>query len=101
MTAQTIISVRDVSRHFGKAVVLKSASLEVQTGQIVGLLGPSGAGKTTLVRLIAGTDVADSGTVTVDGVPMPRLDVLQRIGYMAQSDALYGELTGRQNMRFF
>jgi len=97
----SIISVRDVSRSFGKAQVLKRASLEVATGQIVGLLGPSGAGKTTLVRLVAGTDQADTGDVTVDGVKMPRLEVLERIGYMAQSDALYGELSGRENMTFF
>jgi ABC-2 type transport system ATP-binding protein len=96
-----IIEVKDVSRSFGSAMVLRSASLSVEPGQIVGLLGPSGAGKTTLVRLIAGTDRADRGTVIVDGVAMPRLEVLERIGYMAQSDALYGELSGRENMLFF
>jgi ABC-2 type transport system ATP-binding protein len=99
--SKPIIIVKDVTRRFGKQTVLDGASLEVHPGQIVGLLGPSGAGKTTLVRLIAGTDVADKGTVVVDGVTMPRLEVLERIGYMAQSDALYGELTGAQNMRFF
>ena len=99
--APAIISVRDVSRRFGKRNVLQGASLEVQVGQIVGLLGPSGAGKTTLVRLIAGTDRADRGEVVVDGVVMPRLDVLARIGYMAQADALYGELSARENLRFF
>jgi ABC-2 type transport system ATP-binding protein len=101
MAGTSVISVRNVSRSFGKTTVLRGASLEVPAGQIVGLLGPSGAGKTTLVRLIAGTDRADTGQVEVDGVPMPRLDVLDRIGYMAQADALYGELTARQNMRFF
>jgi ABC-2 type transport system ATP-binding protein len=96
-----IISVRGVSRTFGKQKVLIDASLDVAPGQIVGLLGPSGAGKTTLVRLIAGTDHADKGEVIVDGVRMPQLSVLERIGYMAQSDALYGELSGRENMAFF
>jgi ABC-2 type transport system ATP-binding protein len=99
MTA--VISVRDATRSFGATTVLRGVSLEVEAGQIVGLLGPSGAGKTTLIRLIAGTDRADRGEVVVDGVTMPRLDVLERIGYMAQSDALYGELSGRANLRFF
>jgi ABC-2 type transport system ATP-binding protein len=96
-----LIEVRDVTRRFGKTTVLDKASLSVDKGQIVGLLGPSGAGKTTLVRLIAGTDQADAGDVTVDAVRMPDLRVLERIGYMAQSDALYGELSGRENMAFF
>jgi ABC-2 type transport system ATP-binding protein len=96
-----IIDVREVTRSFNNTPVLQRATLAVDPGQIVGLLGPSGSGKTTLVRLIAGTDKANGGTVVVDGVQMPRLDVLERIGYMAQSDALYGELSGRENMVFF
>lgn len=93
--------VERVSRSFGKRTVLDQVSLEVGKGEIFGLLGPSGSGKTTLVRLITGLDVPDGGTVKLLGEPMPRLNMLARIGYMAQSDALYGELTAQENLAFF
>ena len=76
-------------------------SLQVSEGELVALLGPSGAGKTTLVRMLAGADVAGTGTVHIAGEEMPSLAALPKIGYMAQSDALYLELTGRQNLEFF
>jgi len=100
-SAAPCISVDRVSRSFGKRTVLDQVSLEVGKGEIFGLLGPSGSGKTTLVRLITGLDVPDGGTVKLLGEPMPRLNLLARIGYMAQSDALYGELTAQENLSFF
>lgn len=56
MSVHPPIQVERVSKRFGKKVVIDDVSLEVQTGEIFGLLGPSGAGKTTLVRMIAGID---------------------------------------------
>ncbi|AOL33831.1 ATP-binding cassette domain-containing protein [Anoxybacillus geothermalis] len=58
MSVHPPIQVERVSKRFGKKVVIDDVSLEVQTGEIFGLLGPSGAGKTTLVRMIAGIDQA-------------------------------------------
>jgi ABC-2 type transport system ATP-binding protein len=98
---KSAIAVRGVWKRFGKRQVLADVSLDVCPGQIVGLLGPSGAGKTTLVRLIAGSDEPNSGATEVGGLPMPDLRALEHIGYMAQSDALYLELSGRQNLEFF
>ncbi|WAH36072.1 ABC transporter ATP-binding protein [Alicyclobacillus dauci] len=95
------IQVSHVDRMFGKKLVLHDISLEVENAEIFGLLGPSGSGKTTLVKLIAGIDQATRGTIVVKGVQMPRRTMLQNIGYMAQSDALYGELTARENLDFF
>jgi ABC-2 type transport system ATP-binding protein len=95
------ISVQHVDRSFGKTRVLRDVSLEVQNGEIFGLLGPSGSGKTTLVKLIAGLDAPTSGQVYVSGVRMPSRDMLGKIGYMAQSDALYNELTAKENLDFF
>ncbi|SFV08936.1 ABC transporter ATP-binding protein [Alicyclobacillus macrosporangiidus] len=95
------IQVSHVDRKFGKRLVLQDIDFEVKPAEIFGLLGPSGSGKTTLVKLMAGIDRPTSGTVVVGGVQMPRLDMLGKIGYMAQSDALYAELTAKENLDFF
>lgn len=91
----------NINKSFGNQIVLNNINLQVQPGQIVGLIGPSGAGKTTLVKIIMGMDAPDSGTVTVLGKSMPNRQNLAHIGFMAQSDALYELLTGRENLTFF
>ncbi len=96
----TSISVQQICKRFGQREVLNSITLDVQEGEIFGLLGPSGAGKTTLVKMIAGIDQPSSGVVSVLGTKMPDLDMMKRIGYMAQSDALYAELNARENLDF-
>jgi ABC-2 type transport system ATP-binding protein len=100
-TRADCIEAVQVSKAFGKKKVLDQISLTVKKGEIFGLLGPSGSGKTTLVRLITGLDVPDQGSISLLGVQMPKLSVLGLIGYMAQSDALYGELTAQENLEFF
>lgn len=95
------IEVRGADRRFGKKLVLQDINLNIRLAEVFGLLGPSGSGKTTLVKLIAGIDEVTNGSVTVEGVQMPRREMLGRIGYMAQSDALYEELTARENLIFF
>jgi ABC-2 type transport system ATP-binding protein len=90
-----------VSKRFGKKTVIEDVSLDVYKGEIFGMLGPSGAGKTTIVKMIAGIDEATSGTIHVLNTKMPDLHAMQRIGFMAQSDALYGELTAFENLQFF
>jgi ABC-2 type transport system ATP-binding protein len=86
---------------FGKQHVLRSVSLELQHGEIVGVLGPSGSGKTTLIRCILGMCRIDGGQVHVLGKKTPDLDVMDSIGYMAQADSLYDDLTGLDNLIFF
>nr|WP_255570380.1 ABC transporter ATP-binding protein [Cohnella sp. CFH 77786] len=90
-----------ITRRFGKRTVLDGIALRVGRGEIFGLLGPSGSGKTTLIKLITGIDKADEGEVVMLGEKMPKLSMLQRFGYMAQSDALYQELTAKENLLFF
>lgn len=101
MGESTTVKVQGVNKRFGKQAVLTDINLEVNQGEIFGLLGPSGAGKTTLVKIIAGIDTSNNGTVQVINVSMPNLTVMNKIGFMAQSDALYGELSAKENLEFF
>lgn len=95
------VSIRNVSKKFGKQQVLFNINLDIKKGEIFGLLGPSGAGKTTLVKELAGLDTPTTGENMVLGTKMPNLNVINRIGYMAQSDALYEDLSAKENLQFF
>ncbi|GLX68343.1 ABC transporter ATP-binding protein [Paenibacillus glycanilyticus] len=95
------VDVSRIVRRFGDRTVLDDITLTVPRGELFGLLGPSGSGKTTMIKLITGIDKADSGKVELFGELMPQLKMLQTFGYMAQSDALYQELTGKENMAFY
>ncbi|WP_433772159.1 ABC transporter ATP-binding protein [Bacillus wiedmannii] len=97
---QPSIILRDVSKSFGKKEVLHNISLQVEKAEIFGLVGPSGSGKTTLIKMIAGINEATKGEVLVFNTNMPKLSEMKRIGYMAQSDALYEELSAYENADF-
>ncbi|GAX05735.1 ABC transporter ATP-binding protein [Secundilactobacillus pentosiphilus] len=99
--ADGIIDLEHLVKKFGKQTVLKDVNLAVMPQQIVGLIGPSGAGKSTVIKTALGMEVTDGGTATVFGQVMPKRPLLSRIGYMAQTDALYESLTGRENLKFF
>ncbi|WP_174818567.1 ABC transporter ATP-binding protein [Paenibacillus kobensis] len=101
VSAEPAVVISGVTRSFGQQRIIDDVSLTIPRGELFGLLGPSGSGKTTLVKLMTGIDKADKGSVSMLGVPLPKLEMLHRFGYMAQSDALYMELSGRQNMMFF
>ncbi|WP_163581030.1 ABC transporter ATP-binding protein [Gracilibacillus saliphilus] len=96
-----ILEMNEIALSFGKEKVLKDINLSVDSGEIFGLLGPSGAGKTTLVKVIVGILEATKGSVLVQGKKMPSLELMKSIGYMSQSDALYQELSAKENLAFF
>ncbi len=96
-----VCNVSQLSISFGRTEVLKNISLTIDKGEIFGFLGPSGAGKTTLVKAIAGLQTIHTGEVEVLNAKMPTLSLSERIGYMAQSDALYQDLTAQENLQFF
>ena len=95
------VDVENVSKSFGAFKALNGIKVQVRRGEIYGLLGPNCAGKTTLIRCIAGLLQAQDGTVTVLGQRMPNVAVLRRVGYMTQQAALYPGLSVEENVRFF
>ncbi|MEJ2290009.1 MAG: ABC transporter ATP-binding protein [Deinococcales bacterium] len=99
-----VVRARGVSRRYGRLRALEDVDVVLEPGEIVGLLGPSGAGKTTLVRTIALLQRPTAGTLelfneTVRPGNLQRLR--RRIGYMPQDYALYEDLSARFNVRFF
>lgn len=99
---KTAISIRDVSVLFGgRFKALDGLSAELSAGQIVGVIGPSGAGKTTLIRAIVGRQRLSSGSVTVFGRPAGAKALRSRLSYMTQAVSVYGDLTVTENLRYF
>lgn len=96
-----VINLEHVDKSYGKKQILQDICLRVEGGSIFGLLGPSGCGKTTTVKIIAGISSKDSGKVSVLNTEMPNLNTMSEIGYMAQSAALYNDLSAYDNFKFF
>jgi ABC-2 type transport system ATP-binding protein len=99
----TVIEVRDVYRRFGDFVAVKGVSFSVRRGEIFGLLGANGAGKSTTFRMLCGLLPASAGTLTVAGHDLRHAAAKARgrLGYMAQRFSLYANLTVAENLRFF
>jgi ABC-2 type transport system ATP-binding protein len=95
------IAVEGLRVRRGGKLVLHDLSLEVARGRVTGLLGPNGAGKTTLIRCLVGVQIVEAGSVTVLGEPAGSALLRPRIGYMTQAPAVYGDLTVRENLRYF
>ena len=85
----------------GERVVLPDLSVRVPAGEVVGLLGPSGGGKSTLMRAIVGVQQVESGEVTVLGEPAGAAGLRRRVGYVTQAPSVYADLTVRHNLRYF
>jgi len=85
----------------GGNLVLDGLSLEVRAGVVTGLLGPSGSGKSTLIRSIVGVQIVEGGTVTALGRPAGSPSLRSRVGYVTQAPSVYGDLTVRENLRYF
>jgi len=98
MNAITVTKL-SVSRQ-GKPV-LADLSFQVAPGSIVGLLGPSGAGKTTLMRVLMGLQAITTGEATILGLPAGSSKLRSQIGYVTQTAAVYGDLTVKQNLAYF
>ena len=95
------IVAKGVRKRFGAIDALLGLDLAVQVGEIYGLLGPNGSGKTTFIRCLAGLLRPDAGDVTVLGRPPREAVAAGRVGYMTQAAALYGDLSVEENLDFF
>jgi len=100
---ETAVQFGAVEKRFGATVALAGLTLEVRRGEMFGLIGPDGAGKTTAIRLLCGLLHADAGTVRVFGRDPVRDHawVTERVGYLSQRFSLYGDLTIDENIEFF
>jgi sulfate transport system ATP-binding protein len=95
------ISVRNVSKSFGSFVALRDVSVDIPTGTLAALLGPSGGGKSTLLRIIAGLDPPDAGTVEISGVDSTTLPPQRRnVGFVFQHYAAFKHMTVAKNVAF-
>lgn len=95
------IEVEDLVVVRGKNLVLPGLTTDVKTGSVTGLLGPSGGGKTTLIRSIAGIQIIKSGRITVLGGPAGTAATRSRVSYMTQGTSVYPDLTVSQNLAYF
>jgi len=100
---QVVIRVKDLKRRFGEFYAVSGISFEVRRGEIFGLLGANGAGKSTTFRMLCGLLPPTSGTVEVAGADLGRSgpEARKGVGYMAQKFSLYEDLTSLQNLEFF
>lgn len=99
----SIVSVNNLKKSFGKVEAVSGCSFEINSGEIFGLIGPDGAGKTTTLRILAGIMHQDSGECTVLGYGLPKESegAKEQMGYMPQKFSLYTDLTVQENMEFF
>jgi sulfate transport system ATP-binding protein len=95
------INVRNLSKYFGSFVALDDVSVTIPTGQLTALLGPSGGGKSTLLRIIAGLETSDAGTVEIEGVDATDLSPQKRnVGFVFQHYAAFKHMTVAKNVAF-
>lgn len=99
----SIVNCQLINKSYGKVQALKDLSLEVNKGEIYGIIGPDGAGKTTLFRILTTLLLADSGTAVVDGLDVVKdyKQIRNIIGYMPGKFSLYQDLTVEENLNFF
>ena len=97
------VSVSDVTKCYGEVEALKKVSFSVNPGELFGIIGPDGAGKSTLFRILTTLLLADSGTATVNGLDVVKdyKQIRQQVGYMPGRFSLYQDLTVEENLDFF
>ncbi|MBZ0301662.1 MAG: ABC transporter ATP-binding protein [Anaerolineae bacterium] len=103
MNPEVLLETEALVKTFGSVRAVDGLNLQVRAGEMVGLVGPDGAGKTTTMRLLCGVLTLTSGRIRVAGYELPRQveKAREHIGYLAQRFSLYGDLTVAENLDFF
>ena len=98
-----MISIQNISKSYKEVEAVRDISLEVQKGELFGLIGPDGAGKTTLMRILMTLLIQDSGTATMNGLDVVKdyKKIRNIVGYMPGRFSLYQDLTVEENLNFF
>lgn len=98
-----VVHTQALHKQFGALTAVHALDLDIRRGEVFGLLGPNGSGKTTTIRMLCGLVLPTSGTATVAGfdISTQAEQVRRRIGYMSQRYGLYDELTVAENLRFY
>ncbi|MFZ5564303.1 MAG: ABC transporter ATP-binding protein [Thermodesulfobacteriota bacterium] len=98
MNTDKIIETRSIRARFGSAVVLDDVNLAIYRHEIVVIIGESGCGKTTLMRIMIGLAKPSSGTVFLEGAPLTRHSLTKKVGVLFQNNALFGSMTVGENI---
>ena len=100
---RNVVSVREVTKNYGKVQALKGISFDVPEGEIFGIIGPDGAGKTSLFRILTTLLLPDSGVASVDGLDVVKdfREIRKHVGYMPGRFSLYQDMTVEENLTFF
>ena len=98
-----IVSVRNLKKSYGKVQAIRNLSFDVNEGEIYGIIGPDGAGKTTLFRILTTLLLANEGAATIDGLDVVKnyKQIRKQIGYMPGRFSLYPDLSVEENLTFF
>jgi ABC-2 type transport system ATP-binding protein len=101
--SQILLDARNVTRSFDGLVAVDHLDVQVRAGEIFGLIGPDGAGKTTLMRMLCGAILPDEGEITINGLDLAKHPdrARENLGYLSQKFSLYEELSVLENLRFF
>jgi ABC-2 type transport system ATP-binding protein len=100
---ESAVETRHITRRFGSVTAVRDLTLQIAPGEVFGLLGPNGSGKTTTIRVLCGLLAPSDGSARVAGIEVTEAPdrIKERIGYMSQKFGLYEDLTVAENMDFY
>lgn len=95
-----MIEISNLTKRYGKEIVVDNLSLTIQRGEVFGFLGQNGAGKTTTIKMIVGITTPDGGNITIGGKSFRDVSMREKIGFMPEAPYFYERLTGLEFLKF-